>query len=244
MTATRMPAGALPSTGRGHEPVRGASPDAGPMGIFGGTFDPIHYGHIRTAFELYQLLRLPEVRFMPAGNPPHRETTFASNALRLRMVEVAIAGQPGFTLDDRELRRSGPSYSVDTLGELRAEYPQRPLCLVIGMDAFLGLPAWHRWRELLDLGHLVVAHRPGWEAPTTGTLGELLAARGTASVADLHERTGGRIYIHAVTQLEISSTEVRALIAAGRDPRFLMPDGVRDIILDTGCYARKDGTRE
>jgi nicotinate-nucleotide adenylyltransferase len=251
MTATQMPAGATPSTGRGHEqvrgasadPVRGTSADAGPMGIFGGTFDPIHYGHLRTAFELYQLLRLPEVRFMPAGNPPHRETTFASNALRLRMVEVAIAGQPGFTLDDRELRRSGPSYSVDTLGDLRAEYPHRPLCLVIGMDAFLGLSAWHRWRELLDLGHLVVAHRPGWEAPTTGTLGELLAARGTATVSDLHERTCGRIYIHAVTQLEISSTEVRALIAAGRDPRFLMPDGVRDIILDTGCYARKDGTR-
>jgi nicotinate-nucleotide adenylyltransferase len=243
MTATQMPAGATPSTGRGHEPVRGTSADAGPMGIFGGTFDPIHYGHLRTAFELYQRLRLPEVRFMPAGNPPHRETTFASNALRLRMVEVAIAGQPGFTLDDRELRRSGPSYSVDTLGELRAEYPQRPLCLVIGMDAFLGLPGWHRWRELLDLGHLVVAHRPGWEAPTTGTLGELLAACGTATVSDLHGRTSGRIYIHAVTQLEISSTEVRALIAAGRDPRFLMPDGVREIILDTGCYARKDGTR-
>jgi nicotinate-nucleotide adenylyltransferase len=243
MTATQMPAGASPSTGRGDEPVLGTSAGAGPMGIFGGTFDPVHYGHLRTAFELYQLLRLPEVRFMPAGNPPHRETTFASNALRLRMVEVAIAGQPGFTLDDRELRRSGPSYSVDTLGELRAEYPQRPLCLVIGMDAFLGLPGWHRWRELLDLGHLVVAHRPGWEAPATGTLGELLAARGTAAVSDLHERTAGRIYIHAVTQLEISSTEVRALIAAGRDPRFLMPDGVRDIILDTGCYARKDGTR-
>jgi nicotinate-nucleotide adenylyltransferase len=231
-----------PTTATGRAP--GAGPAAtGPIGIFGGTFDPIHYGHLRTAFELYQLLGLPEVRFMPAGNPPHRETTFAGNALRLRMVEAAIVGQPGFTLDDRELRRSGPSYSVDTLGELRAEHPERPLCLVIGMDAFLGLPGWHRWRDLLELGHLVVAHRPGWEAPATGTLGELLAARGTAAVSDLHGLKHGRIYIHAVTQLEISSTEVRALIAAGRDPRFLMPDGVRDIILDTGCYARKDGTR-
>jgi nicotinate-nucleotide adenylyltransferase len=210
------------------------------MGIFGGTFDPIHYGHLRTAFELLQLLRVPEVRFMPAGNPPHRERTVASNALRLRMVEVAVTGQPGFTVDDRELRKTGPSYSVETLTELRAEHPRRPLCLVVGMDAFLGLPKWHRWRDLLELGHLVVAHRPGWRAPDTGTLGELLAARATSQVSDLHDSLGGRIYIHAVTQLEISSTEVRALIAAGRDPRFLMPDGVRDIILDTGCYARKD----
>jgi nicotinate-nucleotide adenylyltransferase len=235
MTATQTPTGAQPSSGSGIV--------ACPMGIFGGTFDPIHYGHLRTAFELYQLLGLPEVRFMPAGNPPHRETTIASNALRLRMVEVAVSGQPGFTVDDRELRKTSPSYSVETLGELRAEYPDRPLCLVIGMDAFLGLPNWHRWRELLDLGHLVVAHRPGWRAPDTGTLGELLARRATAQVSDLHETTAGRIYIHAVTQLEISSTEVRALIAAGRDPRFLMPDGVRDIILDTGCYARKESTR-
>lgn len=212
------------------------------MGIFGGTFDPIHYGHLRTAFELYQQLRLPEVRFMPAGNPPHRQTTNASNELRLRMVEVATAGQPGFTVDDREMQKTGPSYTVETLRELRAEFPRRPMCLVTGMDAFLGLPNWYRWRELLDLAHLVVAHRPGWKAPETGTLGELLAERRTYDVGDLHAARAGRIYVHAVTQLEISSTEVRALIAAGRDPRFLMPDGVRDIILDTGCYARKEST--
>jgi nicotinate-nucleotide adenylyltransferase len=226
------------SPGEGRAAVR-----RGPMGIFGGTFDPIHYGHLRTAFELYQLLRFPEVRFMPAGNPPHRERTVASNELRLRMVEVAVAGQPGFTVDDREIKKTGPSYSVETLAELRAEFPDRPLCLVIGMDAFLGLPNWYRWRELLDLGHLVVAHRPGWRAPAMGPLGELLVDRGTGRVLDLHERLSGHIYIHAVTQLEISSTEVRNLIAAGRDPRFLMPDGVRQIILDTGCYARKDETR-
>lgn len=212
------------------------------MGIFGGTFDPIHYGHLRTAFELYQQLRLPEVRFMPAGNPPHRQTTNASNELRLRMVEVATAGQPGFTVDAREMRKTGPSYTVETLRELRAEFPRRPMCLVTGMDAFLGLPNWYRWRELLDLAHLVVAHRPGWKAPETGTLGALLAERRTYEIADLHSALAGRIYVHAVTQLEISSTEVRALIAAGRDPRFLMPDGVRDIILDTGCYARKEST--
>ena len=217
-----------------------ASPPAGPMGIFGGTFDPIHYGHLRTAFELLQALSLPEIRFMPAGNPPHREITVASNAKRLQTVRVAIAGQSEFTLDDREMQKRGPSYSVETLAELRREFPARSLCLIVGMDAFLGLPKWHRWRERTELAHLVVAHRPGWQAPTTGALGEMLEAKGTARARDLHEATAGRIYIHAVTQLEISSTDVRNLIHAGRDPRYLMPDGVCRIIHESGCYARKD----
>ena len=135
--------------------------DAGPIG---GTFDPIHYGHLRTGFELLQALKLAELRFMPAGNPPHREGTIASNEQRLAMVLTATEGQAQFVVDDREMRKSGPSYSVETLAELRQEYPDRPLCLIIGMDAFLGLPKWHQWRELLDLAHLVVAHRPGWRA--------------------------------------------------------------------------------
>jgi nicotinate-nucleotide adenylyltransferase len=209
------------------------------IGIFGGTFDPIHYGHLRTAFELQQALRLGEIRFLPAGNPPHRDQTIASTEQRVAMVSAAIAGQPGFILDDRETRREGPSYSVDTLATLRADFPQRPLCLIIGMDAFLGLPKWHQWRDILQLSHLVVAHRPGWRAPTMGPLGELLVDRGTGRIDDLHEALAGRIYIHAVTQLEISSTEVRKLIAAGRDPRYLMPDSVRDIIEKSGCYERK-----
>jgi len=209
------------------------------IGIFGGTFDPIHYGHLRTAFELLQALRLSEMRFLPAGNPPHREQTVASTEQRVAMVSAAIAGQPRFVLDDRETRREGPSYSVDTLATLRADFPQRPLCLIIGMDAFLGLPKWHQWRDILQLSHLVVAHRPGWRAPTMGPLGELLVDNGTGRIDDLHEAVAGKIYIHAVTQLEISSTEVRKLIASGRDPRYLMPDAVRDIIATTGCYARQ-----
>jgi len=188
---------------------------SGPMGIFGGTFDPIHYGHLRTAYELLATLRLPEMRFMPAGDPPHRNSTVASNELRLEMVRAATAGQPGFTVDDREMRREGPSYTVETLAELRAEAPQRPLCLVVGMDAFLGLPKWHRWRDLLSLAHLVVAHRPGWRAPSLGPLGELLVDHGTGTVSDLHEAVSGRIYIHAV----------------------------RRIIVESGCYARKEAAR-
>jgi len=154
------------------------------------------------------------------------------------MVKAAVADQPPFTVDDRVVRRAGSSYTVDTLTELRAENPQRSLCLLLGMDAFLGLPNWHRWRELFDLAHVVVAHRPGWKAPLQGPLGELMVDRGTGAVTDLHQSKAGRIYVHAVTQLEISSTELRQIIDAGRDPRFLVPDAVRDIIRESGCYAR------
>jgi nicotinate-nucleotide adenylyltransferase len=208
-----------------------------PIGLFGGAFDPIHYGHLRTAFELWQALKLTELRFMPTGNPPHKDPLLASAELRLHMVRAAVASQPAFVVDDREIRRSGISYSVDTLTELRAEFPDRSLCLLLGMDAFLGLPNWHRWRELFDLAHVVVAHRPGWKAPTHGPLGEVMVDRGTGTVRDLHEQRAGKIYVLAVTQLEISSTELRQSIVAGRDPRYLVPDEVRTIIRETGCYA-------
>ena len=209
-----------------------------PIGVFGGTFDPVHYGHLRTAFEMLQALSFAEVRFVPCGDPPHRGVTVANAAQRLAMVETAIEDQSGFVADDRELRRAGPSYTVDTLHELRAEFPQRSLGLIVGMDAFLGLPGWHRWEELLGIAHIVVAHRPGWKAPDIGPLGDLVAEFGTHRVQDLHSVTHGRIHIHAVTQLEISSTEIRDLIAAGRDPRFLMPDALRNLIQETGIYMK------
>ena len=209
---------------------------ARPIGIFGGTFDPIHYGHLRTAFEMLKALRFDEVRFIPCGNPPHRGITYADAELRYRMVDAAIKGQEGFLSDDRELRREGPSYSIDTLTDLREEFPERSLGLIVGMDAFLELPKWHRWDEILNFAHIVIAHRPGWRAPDIGALGNLIAENGTHRVNDLHEVTHGRIHIHAVTQLEIASTEIRDLVAAGRDPRFLMPDAVRDVIKQTNLY--------
>jgi len=208
------------------------------IGVFGGTFDPIHYGHLRSAFEMLQVLRFDEIRFMPCGDPPHRTDTYANAEHRLEMVRVAVEGQAGFVVDDRELRREGPSYSIDTLLSLREDFPQRSLGLIVGMDAFLDLPSWHRWREILDIAHIIVAHRPGWRAPDMGPLGDMLTDSGTHRIDDLHEQTHGRIHIHAVTQLEISSTEIRELVAAGRDPRFLMPDAVRDVIAATQCYGK------
>jgi len=215
-----------------------------PMGVFGGTFDPIHYGHLRTAFEMLQALRFEDVRFIPCGDPPHRGTTFASAPQRLRMVELAVSGQEGFAVDDRELRRDGPSYTIDTLLTLRGEFPDRALGLIVGMDAFLGFTGWHRWDEILDVAHIIVAHRPGWKAPDIGPLGELITEFGTHRVDDLHNASNGRVHIHAVTQLEIASTEIRDLVAAGRDPRFLMPDAVRDEIENSGCYAPEESRDE
>ncbi len=208
-----------------------------PIGVFGGTFDPIHYGHLRSAHELLYALKLAEVRFLPCGLPPHREPAIASGEQRLAMVRAATAGEHRFVVDDRELRRDGPSYSVDTLLALRAEFPARSLCLMVGMDAFLGLPKWYQWRQLLQLAHLIVAHRPGWVAPDTGPLGELLRDRVTENTDDLHESRAGRIFVHAVTQLEISSSAIRKMTLAGQDPRYLMPDAVREVIMKSGCYS-------
>jgi nicotinate-nucleotide adenylyltransferase len=207
-----------------------------PMGIFGGTFDPIHYGHLRSALELLEAIGLSEVRFLPAGSPPHRDVIHADAPTRVALVRAALDGEPRFLLDDRELRREGPSYSVDTLLDLRAEFAHRSLCLIVGMDAFLGLPQWHQWREILELAHLVVAHRPGWQAPQSGTLGELLADRGTGRADDLHESRAGRVFIRAVTQLEISSSAIRELVRAGRDPRYLVPEPVCRLLAESGCY--------
>lgn len=211
-----------------------------PVGIFGGTFDPIHYGHLRTAFEMLQALRFEEVRFVPSGDPPHRGKTYASAPVRMQMVAAATRNEPRFVVDDRELKRDGPSYTVDTLASMREEQPDVSLGLILGMDAFLGLSSWHRWQDILGLAHIVVAHRPGWRAPDIGPLGDLISEFGTHRVEDLHDDLCNRIHIHAVTQLEISSTEIRELVQAGRDPRFLMPDVVRDVIMDSSCYTNQE----
>lgn len=207
-----------------------------PVGIFGGTFDPVHVGHLRTAWELLTGLGLRELRFVPCRLPPHRPPAMAPDDLRRQMLSAAIAGQPGFRVDDRELARPGPSYTVDTLESLRAEGHTGPLCLVLGMDAFLGLPTWHRWREILRLAHLVVVRRPGVAPDGDGDIRALLADRGTDSPARLRATPAGHVLVRDVTPLGVASSAIRALVAGGGDPRYLVPDSVRELILQHRLY--------
>ena len=211
---------------------------AGPIGIFGGAFDPVHFGHLRTGFELLSTLHLERLHWVPTGEPRHRDSAIADAALRVQMLQAAVAGESRFVVDARELQRQGPSYSLDTLLEFRAEWPRSPLCLILGMDAFLGLPLWHRWQELTSLAHLVVAHRPGWQPPEHGPLSSLLMQHRARDVAELHGSTHGLVYVHAVTALDIASSELRRIVLAGEDPRYLVPEPVRQIILESQCYAR------
>ena len=214
----------------------------GPVGFFGGTFDPIHFGHLRTALELLNYLDLSEVRFTPCGQPPHGKTPTASAALRLDMVKAAVAGQPGFVVDERELQRPGPSYTVESLEALRAESESRPLGLIVGMDAFVDIGSWHRSEDILRLAHVIVARRPGAHLPQSGHAGGLLAAhgiigQGVTGHGALADAPAGKIIVHTVTQLEISSSAIRALAPAGKSPRYLVPDAVATLIETTGCYA-------
>lgn len=215
-----------------------------PLGVFGGMFDPVHYGHLRAAFEIREALALEKVRLVPAADPPHRRQPVAAGPARLAMLEAAIGDSPWFEADDRELRRGGRSYTVLTLEEFRREQGARPLVLILGLDAFLGLPTWHRWEELLGLAHLAIAPRPGTVLPRGGALACLLAARRAADPQAFATVPAGRIYVNEGTQLEVSSTGLRATLEEGRDPRYLMPEAVRRMILETGIYARRGEATE
>ena len=207
-------------------------------------FDPIHYGHLRTAHELCELLALERIAFVPAGDPPHRAAPLADAATRVAMVGAAIAGDDRFYVDERELRRSGPSYTVLTLAELRAERGAQPIVLILGMDAFAGLDRWHRAAELIGLAHLVVALRPRATLPAAGLQKTLLDERLCEDPAELAGRPAGLVHVCRNTQIDLSSSAVREVIAAGRDPRYLMPEAARRIILATGSYARPGERQE
>lgn len=198
-----------------------------PLAIFGGTFDPIHLGHLSVAWEASELLGA-EVCLLPASVPPHRPPPVANAAQRVAILRAALQRQSRLSLDTRELERSGPSYTFDTLLDLRAEHGERPLVLLIGADAFTGLPGWHRWRELFTVAHVGVLSRPGVDASLPDELQREFDLRRVDDAAALHGKPAGLIAELAVTPLEISATRIRELLAAGRDPRYLLPCGLFD----------------
>jgi nicotinate-nucleotide adenylyltransferase len=210
------------------------------IGILGGTFDPVHCGHLRLALEIRERLSLDCVRLLPAPNPRLREAPRADISRRLEWLAAAVEGEPGLQVDARELERDGPTYTVDTLESLRREFPDGMLVFILGMDSFQKLDGWHRWRELLDLTHLVVAHRPGGSLPGPGAIADLLAQRRCDDVAALTSEPAGRIMICEPPLLDISATRVRSLVAQRRSIRFLVPDKVIELIYRSRCYTHAE----
>jgi nicotinate-nucleotide adenylyltransferase len=205
------------------------------IGIFGGTFDPVHYGHLRAALEAMELFGLSEVRLIPCSVPPHRPQPVAAPFQRLQMLRLGINNRPGWAVDTRELDRAGPSYMADTLGLLRDEFPDRPLLLFIGCDAFNGLTSWHRWRHLFEYAHVVVLTRPGF-APQP--LNEFFKLRVAEQKEQLRQAPAGKLFFQPITLLDISATRIRQAIAEKRNPDFLLPEAVLDYIRGQGLYEK------
>ncbi|WP_438951208.1 nicotinate-nucleotide adenylyltransferase [Porticoccus sp.] len=207
------------------------------VGLFGGTFDPVHIGHLRTALELKNLLALAEMRLMPSARPPHRVLPQASPKQRMAMLKLGLAGEPGLVADDRELRRDGPSYTVDSLIELRHEIgPEVPLCLCIGMDALLTINQWHRWRDLTDFAHIVVAARPGWHLPESGEVLNFVEDHRLHQTRELQTTPAGGLLIREMTLLPVSATGIRQALQRGESIRYLVPDDIIDYINQHQLY--------
>ncbi len=207
------------------------------IGILGGTFDPIHYGHLRPAAEVMRALAFSELRIIPAANPPHRQAPIAPFDDRLRMAELAAANEPGFVVDDREGRFRGPSYTVHTLESLRAEPGMQSLCLLMGTDTFRGLESWFEWKRLFELAHIVVMERPGVPMPALeASLPPWARPRLSRERGELALVPAGRIVLERVHPQDISASAIRAMIAAGRSPQGLLPEGVWHYVKQRGLY--------
>jgi nicotinate-nucleotide adenylyltransferase len=203
------------------------------IGIFGGTFDPIHYGHLRAALEVKEFFDLTEVRLIPSATPPHRHQPVASAAVRQHMVTLAIQDQARFICDPRELNRQGLSYMVDTLASLRQDFPTQPLLLFIGTDAFNQLNTWYQWQRLFDFAHVIVMTRPSF---TRQELDDFFINRYTEDKTELENTHYGKLYFQAITQLDISATAIRKMIAQHQSPKYLLPDAVLDYITQQHLY--------
>jgi len=203
------------------------------IGIFGGTFDPVHYGHLRAALEVKEIFGLSELRLIPSATPPHRMQPAASPLMRLRMLTLAVINHPELVVDSRELDRGGPSYMVDTLKSLRQQFPNGPLLLFIGSDAFNHLDCWHQWQQLFTYAHIVVMTRPGF---TAQALDDFFTGRLASGQQELAQTVAGKLFFQTVTQLDISATAIRNMIAQQHNPGFLLPDAVITYIKQNGLY--------
>ena len=217
-------------------PVTVSEPAPRRIGVLGGTFDPVHIGHLRGALEVAETLALDELRLTPSARPPHRDKPQVSAKDRLAMVECAVAGVAPLVVDARELQRDKPSYTIDTLELMRAELAvSDQVFLLLGWDAFCGLPTWHRWEELLQHCHILVLQRPDADSEPPDALRNLLAARSVSDPLAL-KGSSGQIAFVWQTPLAVSATQIRQLLASGKSVRFLVPDAVLAYIDAHGLY--------
>lgn len=206
------------------------------IGIFGGTFDPVHVGHLSSALDLLVANVFDCIHFVPCKNPPHRAPPVASAQQRLQMLRLALAGQPGFVLDEREYQREGYSYMVDTLASVRGEFNDTPIALVIGSDAFSQIDQWQQWQRLLEYAHLVVLTRPGASMECPQVVQRWLAQHQVAELQRLKSTLCGSILMIKGRQLEVSASELRDRIGAQSSIRYLVPEVVNQYILENNIY--------
>jgi nicotinate-nucleotide adenylyltransferase len=205
------------------------------IGVFGGTFDPIHFGHLRSALEVQQTLKLDEVRLIPCRYPPHRETPSVESSHRLQMVAMALENSI-LQIDDQEIKRESPSYTVDTLLSLRQEFPEACLCMIVGVDAFLSLPSWYQWEKLIELANIIVMHRVGWNFPEQGQMSDYLKKYSLKTGDNIKEFKSGVVVTQTINSLNIQASRIRAMIKLGESPQFLLPENVLKYIRLHGLY--------
>ena len=211
-----------------------------PVGILGGTFDPVHNGHLHLATTLSEQLRLAEILFVPVDNPPHRPAPLASSKQRLEMLKLAIENHPHLKIDDCELQRSGVSYTIDTLKHVRKIIGKTPLCLIMGIDNFKTLNSWHQWQSLLDYAHIVIVNRPGNDDEIDEIeIKRFMDSFITKSVMNLHAQRAGCILRLNITMLDISSTQIRKNYQSGLETESLLPDKVLDFIHTHHLYNKQ-----
>ncbi len=205
------------------------------IGIYGGTFDPIHYGHLRTALEIKEIFSLNEVRLIPCAQPAHRTIPLTSPQKRLEMLKLAVQIHQELVIDGRELDRTGFSYMIDTLKSLRNENTALPLLLIIGTDAFQGIESWHQWQNLFNYAHIVVITRPGY---TEQKLSDFLTSKITKNREKIKSTLSGYLFFQSVTQLDISASMIREKIEQGLNPAFLLPNPVIEYIKLNQLYKK------
>jgi nicotinate-nucleotide adenylyltransferase len=208
------------------------------IGIYGGTFDPVHFGHLRPAVDVYSLLNLSKIRFIPCGQPPHRNAPIASAQQRLEMLRLAVEPQADFIVDDREINRSGPSYMVETILSLVNDFPDEKFCLIVGMDAFVNFDTWKDWVKITELASLVITQRPRFE-PDSIPGSELIQYMNEKRINDKDEfinAEGTHCFFCGVTQMDISSTSIRSQVCDGKSIDYLVPEKVAHYIHDQNLY--------